>query len=245
MHHSVQMFGAPEVLQALAALGESLHTGKNPFEHVHGMVVWDWLSSHPDEGARLAGAMVEATGRDSPLIAASYPFDRFERICDVAGGKGALLGGILARHRGPRGVLFDEPYVVHRAEATLAAAGVAERVECVGGSFFEAVPPGCDAYLLKDILHDWDDRRAATILDNVRRSATEGVRLLLIETLLEPNETRSPIAAVDVFMLTICAGGRQRSLAELERLLTGAGFALEEAIALPSLHSIVVARAVV
>jgi hypothetical protein len=245
MFNTIQMFGAPAVLQATAGLEETLRTGESPFERVHGMVVWDWLSLHPDDGERIAGAMTEATSRDAKVLAAGYPFGELGRVCDVAGGRGALLAAILTANPRCRGVLLDQSYVVSNASDVLVRSGVADRVECVGGSMFgDDIPAGCDGYLLKDILHDWDDGHVTTILQNVRRAAAAGARLFVIETLLEPNDADSPIAAVDVFMMTICVGGRQRSLAELDRLFNATGFQLERSIPLPTMHSIVVARAV-
>jgi hypothetical protein len=235
--------GSASNLRAYADLEGTLRSGQNAFERVHGVNVWEWFGGHPDEGQTFAGAMQGATIMDAPAIAKGYPFGRLQQLCDVAGGRGALLSEILLHHPSLRGVLFDEAYVLAEADALLVKRGVHHRVEKVPGSFFERVPEGCEGYLMKDILHDWDDDRSCKILANIRRAAVPGTMLFLVETLLEPEETGHPKPMLDLHMMMVCVGGRQRSRAEFQRLLGDTGFHLDEVRPLGALHSLVVGRA--
>jgi hypothetical protein len=152
-----------------------------------------------------------------------YPWREVTRVCDVGGGRGTLLSELLIRHPHLRGVLCDGAGVLASAGPLLRARGVADRVELVAGSFFGAVPRGADLYVLKNVLHDWDDARCARILGVVRAAMEPGQRVLVVESLLERNQV-DLTAFVDVHMMTVCDEGRERSRAELEQLLTAAGF---------------------
>jgi hypothetical protein len=146
----------------------------------------------------------------------------------VGGGHGALLAAILRAHPALRGVLFDLPHVAEGARAELEAAGVAGRCEVVAGSFFESVPGGADAYLLKSVLHDWDDERCGAILGGARRAMAEGGRLLVVERVMPERMTacaaHRAVAASDLNML-VATEGRERTEAEYRALLAAAGFA--------------------
>jgi hypothetical protein len=224
-HAWADYFGSASNLAAWADVEATVRTGRDAFSRVHGASVWEWFARHPEEERAFADAMVDRTNLEAAAVARAYPFGRLRRVCDVGGGRGALLAELLLQHPGLQGVLLDAPAVVAQAAPLLAARGVAGRVEAVGGSFFDAVPAGCDGYLLKDVLHDWDDAACLRILASCRRAMERGARLLLAELVVEANAPERPGALVDVQMLTVCPGGRQRSRAELEALLTAAGFA--------------------
>jgi hypothetical protein len=228
MRDPADYFGSASNVQAWGDIDETVRSGESAFARVHGMSVWDWFAKHPDEGRAFAGTMTSLTEMDAPAIAAAYDFGQHGRICDVAGGRGTLLAEILTQHQTPRGVLFDEAHVLDIAGTYLAARGVDARVERVAGSFFERVPAGCDAYVLKDILHDWDDARCSAILEHLRSAMTEKSVLLVPETIVERCSTRAPGPIVDMQMLAVCDGGRQRSEAEHAKLLRGAGLRLRK-----------------
>ncbi|HEX5502371.1 MAG TPA: methyltransferase, partial [Thermomicrobiales bacterium] len=140
--------------------GELLHsvrTGETAFDYTHGMGRFDYLAEHPDAAAAFNAAMTSNTAASGAAITDAYDFSGIARLVDVGGGHGLLLATALRAHPALRGVLFDRPEVVAGAAATLAAAGVAERCEIDGGDFFTAVPPGGDAYVLRQVIHDWDD----------------------------------------------------------------------------------------
>lgn len=210
-------------LAAWACFEHALRTGQSPFDHVHGMNVWEWFERHADERENFAHAMMGMSIADAPVIARLYPFSEVERLCDVGGGRGTLLSELLIRHPHLRGVLCDDPRVLESARPLLEARGVLGRVELVAGSFFDSVPAGADAYLLKNILHDWDDARCVSILRNVRAAMGTGARVLIAETWVE-RLSRDPIGLpADLQMMVACSGGRERSRGELEHLLKQSG----------------------
>ncbi len=224
-------FGSSSNAAAWADFETTVRSGRNAFERVHGMSVWDWFERHPEERDAFAAAMAALTELEAPRLAALYPFDEIGTLCDVGGGRGTLLAAILARHAGLRGMLVDAAGVLAVARPFLAERGVLERVELVAGSFFESVPAGADAYLLKNVLHDWDDERCRSILDRCRAAMASGRRLLLVEDVVEADTVTGLGPLVDLQMMTVCSEGRERSRAEYHRLLAGAGFALRRVFA--------------
>lgn len=212
-------------LDAWSALGETVRTGRNGFELVHGMSVWSWFDGHPQERERFAGAMVSLTELAAPAIARGYPWREVARVCDVGGGRGQLLAELLRLHPHLQGMLLDAEGVLASAAAYLARQQVASRVKLCPGSFLERVPEGADLYLLKDVLHDWDDARALQILSKVRAALPPGGRVLLCEQLVERDTTEGFGPLVDLQMMVVCCEGRQRGRRELEALLQQAGFA--------------------
>lgn len=195
----------------------TLETGESAFERVHGKSVWAWFDEHADERETFARAMQGITMLDAPVIASTFPFDEARVVCDVGGGRGTLLSEILVRHPHLKGVLVDGPGVLASAEQLLRARGVLGRVERVPGSFFDAVPRGADTFVLKNVLHDWDDARSVKILRVVRAAMEPGQRLLVCEALVEKTTT-GPGALSDVQMMIACDGGRERGVSELAAL---------------------------
>lgn len=152
-------------------------------------------------------------------VASAYDFSAFSTLVDVGGDQGALLVAILAANHGLRGVLFDQPHVVASAGSIVEAAGVADRCEIVGGDFFKSLPSGGAAYLLKSIIHDWDEECAVAILTNCRRAMGQRGTLLLVEEMLSADR--------DVL---VSPGGQERTEAEYRALLAAAGFTLSRVI---------------
>jgi hypothetical protein len=222
----VDYMGSAANVHAWADFPATVRYGRNAFERVHGVSVWDWLAGHPAEGDAFAGAMVDLTDQIAPAIAAVYPFGTVRSVCDVACGRGALLAAILARYPDSHGLLYDAPEVLATAGPFLAERGVMDRVTLLPGSIFAAVPPGADVYLLKDVLHDWDDARSLTILRHCRAAMAPGATLLVVEIVVEADTTTPPGPWVDLHMMTVCAEGRQRSEAELARLFAAADLLL-------------------
>ena len=183
--------------------------------------MWDWRSREPEESEIFDGAMKALTGAANEAILEAYDFGRFATIVDVGGGNGALLAAVLARHPAVRGVLFDQPHVVDKAGDVLAP--VAERAEVVAGDFFGSVPDGADAYLLKMIVHDWEDDEAIAILRTIRSSG--GGTILVVERIVgPPNET--PEAKLSDLNMLVAPGGKERTLEEFEALFAAGGYAL-------------------
>jgi hypothetical protein len=229
-----QYFASPSNLAAWGQLETAVRTGARAFVTAHGMGVWRWFEAHPDEREQFAHAMMGLTFLDAPVIASSYPFAEVQILCDVGGGRGSLLSELLVRHPHLRGMLCDAAGVLDSAQSLLAARGVADRVELVPTDFFASVPTGADTYLLKNILHDWDDAACGTILGHVRRAISPAGRLLLVEAVCERNDTESFAPIVDVQMMVACDGGRERSRAEFERLLSANGFELRRVFPYPT-----------
>jgi hypothetical protein len=191
----------------------SVRTGENAFRALHGVDVWEYRAQHPEEAASFDAAMTGLSRRVNTAVAAAHDFGRYRVIIDIGGGHGALLAGILTRHPGVRGVLFDQPAVVAGADA----AGF----EVVGGSFFESVPEGGDAYLLKSVLHDWEDQPAIEILANCRHAARAGTALIVIERTLA-----DPAAKLADLNMLVGPGGRERAPEEYAALLAAARYEL-------------------
>lgn len=210
--------GRESVWAAWGALGHSVATGENAFAHVHGEDVWRYRAGRPEDSAAFDRAMASQTLGVAESVLDAFAFDRFGVIVDVAGGTGAFLAAILARYPAARGILFDQPHVV-------ASAAVHERCEVVAGDFFEAVPEGGDAYVLKAIVHDWEDEQSVAILRACRRAIAAGGSLLLVERLLgPPNEL--PEAKLSDLNMMVAPGGRERTLEEYAALFEAAGFRL-------------------
>jgi O-methyltransferase len=209
--------------EAWADLDTSVRTGQAAFERVHGSSVWDWFATHPEEERLFAAAMRSITEFDAPDIAAASLWPDEGTVCDVAGGVGTLLAAILAARPGLRGVLVEAPGVLAEADKYLTERGVRDRVELVEGDLFGELHADADVYVLKNVLHDWDDATSARIIAAVRGTMAHGSRLVVIEQLQERNKPHPFATLSDIQMLTQCVDGRERSRAELQALLAGAG----------------------
>lgn len=217
--------GRPYYREAWTGLLDSVRTGDNAFAAVHGVPVWQYRSGRPEEQLIFDRAMTATAGPVLRAIVGSYDFGRFGTVADIGGSAGTVLAAILDRYPAVRGILFDQPEVVAGSAAVLQAAGVSDRCEVVGGSFFDEVPPGADAYLLKSIIHDWRDEEAVQILRCCRRAMTDDATLLLAEQILGQGPDPSHTAFGDLNML-VSPGGQERTLEEYGALFAAAGFTL-------------------
>ena len=221
------MIGRDYYWRAWGALLHSVRTGENAFRHVHGADPWTYRATHPEEAAIFDRAMADLTRRSHASVMAAYDFGRFDTVVDVGGGNGALLASLLPRHEGMRGILLDLPHAVRAAESVFAGAGIADRCEAVAGDFFQAVPGGGDAYVLRAVLHDWEDPECFAILTNVRRAMGPAARVIVIERDLGPANALPDAKFSDLNML-VAPGGCERTIAEYGELLARAGLELEE-----------------
>jgi hypothetical protein len=224
----------PAVWQAWGHLLEAVRTGDSAFASVHGTDIWEYRAANPKERMIFDVAMREGSERAATAVLDAYDFGSFPHIVDIGGGDGALLARILARFRNTSGTLFDQTQVLAAASDVLRAAGVADRCEVVPGNFFEQVPRGGDAYLLKFILHDWQDAPATSILQTCRGAMNPEAKLLVIERLVgPPNEGRdSKFSDLNMF---VNVTGRERSQEEFTSLFADAGFILTRVIPLGEL----------
>jgi len=234
---------APQSLRGMAARtgdedamrtwGNLLHTvktGETTFDYVHGVPSFDFFAKNPEISAGFNRAMVEGTRAAAPAILDACDFSRFGTIADVGGGSGALIAAILVEHPGVRGVLFDTSTGAAGAPRLLEKAGVADRCEVVVGDFFvDPLPAGCDAFILKSIIHDWDDARALAILKNCREAISDNGVLVVIEPVMpEKVAAKDPdrsIVSSDLNML-VNTGGRERTEAEFTELFASTRFKL-------------------
>jgi hypothetical protein len=215
---------------AAAGLLRAVTEGSTAFEHVHGEPLFAHLAADPAREAAFQASMADRAQREAADVVAAYDFAGLRELVDVGGGSGVLLETILRATPDLRGVLVDRPEGVARARARLAAADLDGRAECVAGDFFAAVPSGADAYLLSRVLHDWEDADARRILARCRAGMPAGARLLVVEAIVPERARDGPEAVrMDLHML-ILFGARERTEAQFEELLAGAGFDLRRVV---------------
>ena len=229
------------------AMGQEGHL--RPFEHLYeavmecrpvakdalGMEMWQYYDTHPEAMATLTEHLDEVTAELAPRVADIYDLSRFERVIDVGGNRGYFLAAMLKAAPHLTGVLFDRPEVMDGARRTLAEHGLTDRVSFVGGDFLEGVPEGGDLYLIKGVLHDWDDQGAARILGNCHRAARPGSTLLSLEGIVRSRPPLDPLVqCIDIAMLLL-VGGRERTREEFDSLFGGVGYHIDRVIPLPHL----------
>jgi hypothetical protein len=229
VHDLVTMLCGPEYWRAWGELVPAVRTGERAWDRALGATWLEYNAGNPGAARTFDGAMAEHARDAAPGLVAHADLGRFGTVVDVGGGRGTLLAEALRAHPELRGTLLDLPGALEGAPATLQAAGVHERCRIVAGDFFAAVPPGADAYLLKQVIHDWDDDAAVAVLRTVRAAAGDRGRLLVLERELpeRPGPSDLPVLLVDLLMLLV-TGGRERTRAELGDLLAAAGFALAD-----------------
>jgi len=220
------------------ALGQSLTEGGTAFDHLYGRPVFDWYGDHPAEAEAFSRAMRSTTLLIETLLMAAWSPPPFELAVDVGGSRGTLVAGLLARAPEARGILFDLPEIADAVRPEIAE----PRIAVVGGDFFESVP-AADLYLLKLILHDWDDERSEAILRNIRAAIRPGGRVVIIDALLPEAVENHPGFLMDLNMM-VMTGGKERTAAEFTALLEQTGFRLESITPTPTPMGIVQAVAV-
>ena len=223
---SALMLGAHFFWNPSGALEETVRTGQPSFERLYGASFFEYLAGHADDAAVFNAAMSSSPSYVAAIVGA-YAFSRFERIVDVGGGHGLLLAAILSANPRLHGVLCDLPAVVAGASA-LRQEPVSRRCEIIGGDFFKEVPAGADAYILKGIIHDWNDEAALKILKNCRQAIHPDGTLLLVETVLTPSTAPSN-ALMDMLMMVLTSG-RERTESEFRTLVQEAGFSMVQVI---------------
>jgi len=226
---SLRWFAVSELGQkhypAWGNLMHSVKTGEIAFDNHFGMDIWQYFNRNPEDAAVFNDSMTTMTAAANDQIMSLYDFSSFNKLVDVGGGHGGLMTSILKTNPQMNGVLFDAPEVIEGARPKLEAAGVADRCETVAGDFFKAVPAGGDAYVMKWIIHDWDDGRAITILKNCRSQMRPNGRLILVDCVVPESDEPHFSKFIDLNML-VMTGGKERTASEFEQLLAKAGFRL-------------------
>jgi hypothetical protein len=239
---SAMLYGEPWWWRACGDLLHSVQTGQPAFDHVHGESLFAFLRHAADAAALFNDHQTNMTRQDAAAVVNAYGFRECARVVDVGGGHGALTAAILKACSWTTAILFDQPAVIEGAKQRLCAEGLTDRCDCVAGDFFESVPAGGDVYVLKDIVHDWDDDRATAILRQCRRAIAQApessAKLLVVEKVIPPGNTPFPGKLTDITMLLV-AGGRERTANEYETLLNEAGFALMRIVPTSSPASVI------
>jgi len=232
------MMGEDWIWQAYGELMYSVKTGGIAHDKVQGMSSFEFFEKNEEVGKIFNRAMTNLSLLSAPAIVEAYDFSSINKLVDVAGGHGLLLAAILKANPHLQGVLFDLPFVIENAGELLESEGVAARTEKVSGDFFESVPAGADAYLMKHIIHDWNDERSVKILQNIYRAMNDDGKVLIVEMVVPVGNEPSPAKGLDLVMLTV-EGGKERTEKEYRELLAAAGLRLSRVIPTRSPYSIV------
>lgn len=235
--------GAPQHREHWSHLTEAIRTGRPVVPELRGKPVFEYLADEPELAEVFNHAMTSVSAAAITSVIAAYDFSRYATIVDVGGGHGRLLAAIVHATPQARGILFDLPQVVAGAPAVLEKHHVADRVGVAEGSFFDAVPEGGDAYVLKSVIHDWPDDDAVRILGNVRTAAGTGKHVLLVESVIPGHDREFMGNWTDLEMLVVL-GARERTAAEYSRLMDRAGFRMTRVVETASPFSVVEATAI-
>ena len=216
----------------------SLKTGQPAFEKVHGKRFFQHLAENAEAGEIFNETMTGMHGDEPDAIVAAYDFSGARRIVDVGGGIGTLLATILRANPDARGILVEVPHVAKAAEARMAELGLSERCEVIAADFFERIPSGGDVYLLSHVIHDWNERDARRILAACRAAMNDDAKLLVVEMIVPPGNDRHPAKMIDIGMLLLFPGARERTEDEYRALLATEALALRRVVHTASAASI-------
>jgi len=239
----VRWLSEPLHFRVHAELMHSVETGRPSVEKVTGSPVFEFFPKNRELSELFNDAMTNFSRAIVPAVLEAYDFSGVNMLVDIAGGHGAVLTSILKQYPTMRGLLFDLDHVVAGAAPAIRAEGLDGRVQTASGDFFKAVPGGGDLYLMKHIIHDWDDERATLILKNIRR-VLEGQpngRVVLLESVLQPGNEPDLGKLIDLEMLTF-PGGLERTADQFTALFTRAGFTLSRIVPTHSPVSVIEAR---
>lgn len=216
----------------------SVMTGQTGFSRAHGVELFEYLERHPEHARTFNANMSAMTQEEAQAVIEAYDFAGTEVLADIGGGLGTFACAVLSGQASARAIVFDQPSVIAGGPAAIAPSGLADRIEFVGGSFFERVPTGADTYCLKDILHDWDDDQCVRILSVVRQAMPRASRLLVIERVIPPGNGAFVGKMVDITMLVMTAG-RERTAEEYGRLLRSSGLSIARVVPVSSGSSVI------
>ncbi len=229
---ALAVMSGEEQYRAFGDLLHSVRTGEIAFDHCIGEPIFEFLSKNEEQAAVFDRAMTSVHGRETDPMIEAYDFSRFETIVDVGGGNGTVIAAVLKSAPQTRGILYDLPHVIERSSENLVALGVDDRCELHAGSFFDAVPAGGDAYVMRHIIHDWDDDKACTILRNCHSAMQPDGTLLVFDSVIDPGNEPDPAKFLDLAMLVI-PGGLERTENEFRALFASAGFELTRILPTP------------
>src|SRR5215510_9815610 len=244
MRGIAMMFGSEFHTKAWGRLRHSVTTGEPAFNHVFEMSVFEYLEKHPELAATFDAAMTSISAAQARAVVEAYDFSGIGTLVDVGGGHGTLLATVLKNNPAMLGVLFEMPHVAAGAGRVLHEAGVQDRVAVRSGDFFEHVPEGGNAYIMKLIIHDWDDAHAIKILSNCRAAMAPGGRVLVVDAVIDESPSSLYGKLTDMEMLVLTPYGKERTGDEFRRLFQDAGLRLERIVDTSSPLKVVEARPV-
>jgi len=215
----------------------SVKTGETAWKKTHGVEVFPWLEQNPEAAQNFNRTMTEMSAGVAPAVVEAYDFSGIDTLADIAGGHGFMLSQILKENAHLKGILFDVPSVIEGADPMLQREGVGDRVQKAAGDFFKEVPPA-DAYIMKHIIHDWDDERSVLIMKNIHTAMNGHGKLLLVEMVVPPGNEPHYSKVLDLEMLT-SPGGMERTEKEYRDLFAQAGFRLSRILPTRSPFSVI------
>jgi C-methyltransferase len=208
----------------------TMRTGINASQKLFNEDIFSHVAHTPEEQELFIRGMSDGSELFAPVLLSSYSFSSFHHIIDIGGGHGSLLCNILTKNINPKATLFDSNHVIGRASANIDSYGLKERIGIVVGDFFQKVPEGGDLYILKNILHDWNDEACILILKNIQRAMPSGSKLLIIETIIRNDNNYSFGKMIDILMLLGTENGRERTLEEFRNIFNNSGFNISKVI---------------
>ena len=229
LRSTAMLYGDALLWQAYGRLSRAIETGKPAFDQVYGQPFYDYLDQHPVPAALFHEAMTGFSEQEAAAILAAYDFSTVRSLIDVGGGQGALIAALLRAHSDLQAVIFDRSPPTEDTQRVFALCGIAERAKFIQGDFFTAVPHGGDLYLLKSIIHNWDDTAATVILRKCRDAMPEHARLVVAERVIPPGNSPSEAKLFDINML-VSMGGQERTEAEYAALFRAAGLVLAQVV---------------
>ncbi len=238
----LMLLGAGWHLETWARLDYSLATAEASFCEAHGEPLFDYLQKNADHSAVYSNAMTSRTDSLAQKFAEAYDFSQFDVLMDVGGGHGMLLSTILQSHENLNGILFDLPGISQANPKVLADSGVAKRCTIEEGSFFEAVPSGADAIIMKSIIHDWSDEKSREILRICHKALAPSAKLILCEFIVPGKNLPGLSKIMDIEML-VMSGGAERTEDEFSTLLASAGFTLQQVVPTGTAYNLIVCSA--
>jgi hypothetical protein len=233
-----QLTTRPWSVRAWMELEHSVRAGTPAFDHVHGMQIFEYFNMHPNELELFAAAMRSFSVATGAAVAETYDFSGIRTLADIGGSQGFILSLVLPKYPDMRGILFDLPAVVEGAPNFIKSYGLESRIDVRSGNFFESIPSGADAYLLKHILHDWSDEDCLRILTNVYTVAKPGTKLLVVDAVIGARNEHEFAKILDIQML-VHLRGKERTQAEWKELLHAAGFQITRVVSTSSFAHVV------
>jgi len=226
LRHMLRHHLSPQNWELIGNLLDTVKTGEDACNRIHSKNIYDYLAGYPERYRIFDKSMSDLSSMGLAPILQAYRFSGLKTLADIGGGEGFMLANVLKLQPGLKGILFDLPATMEKARKRFQEHGLLDRVDLIEGDFMQRVPEGADGYLLKNILHNWDDTTANRILSNIRQAMTDHARVIIIDMVVPENNLPSASKMIDIQMLASMPGGRERTRKEFEHLLVEASLRL-------------------